>query len=75
MERLYRRREAASMLGISLTSLDTAKNSGAITFIQYVPNGSIFFTEDAMQEYIARHTHQARPGEQKVTYRKRWSDR
>ena len=75
MERLYTRREAASMLGISLTSLDTAKNSGAITFIQYVPNGGVFFTEEAMQEYITRHTHQARSGERIVTYRKRWSNR
>ncbi len=75
MERLYTRKEAASMLGISLTSLDTAKNTGAIAFIQYVPNGSVFFTEEAMQEYIARHTHQARPGEQRVTYRKPWNNR
>ena len=41
MEKLYTRREAASMLGISLTSLDTARNTGAIAFIQYVPNGSV----------------------------------
>lgn len=54
MEKLYTRREAASMLGISLTSLDTARNTGAIAFIQYVPNGSVFFTEEALQEYMLR---------------------
>lgn len=66
-------REAASMLGISLTSLDTARNTGAIAFIQYVPNGSVFFTEEALQEYIAKHTYQAKPEERRVTYRKPWA--
>lgn len=73
MEKLYTRKEAASLLGISLTSLDTARNTGAITFVQYVPNGSVFFTEEALQEYIARSTHQATPVEQRQTYRKPWS--
>ena len=73
MEKLYTRREAASMLGISLTSLDTARNTGAIAFIQYVPNGSVFFTEEALQEYIAKHTYQAKPEERRVTYRKPWA--
>ena len=52
MEKLYTRREAASMLGISLTSLDT---------------------EEALQEYIAKHTYQAKPEERRVTYRKPWA--
>lgn len=73
MEKMYTRREAASMLGISLTSLDTARNTGAIAFIQYVPNGSVFFAEDALQEYIAKHTYQAKPEERRVTYRKPWA--
>jgi hypothetical protein len=73
MEKLYTRREAASMLGISLTSLDTARSAGAISFIQYVPNGSVFFTEEAMQEYIAKSTHKAIPEERRVTYRKPWA--
>ena len=73
MEKLYTRREPASMLGISLTSLDTARNTGAIAFIQYVPNGSVFFTEEALQEYIAKHTYQAKPEERRVTYRKPWA--
>lgn len=70
MEKLYTRREAASMLGISLTSLDTARSSGAITFVQYVPNGSVFFTEEALLEYIAKHTVQAALEERRHTYRK-----
>lgn len=75
MEKLYTRREAASMLGISLTSLDTARSTGEITFIQYVRNGSVFFTEEALQEYIAKHTYQAHPEERRVTYRKPWANR
>lgn len=56
-----------------VTSLDTARNTGAIAFIQYVPNGSVFFTEEALQEYIAKHTYQAKPEERRVTYRKPWA--
>ena len=52
---------------------DTARNTGAIAFIQYVPNGSVFFTEEALQEYIAKHTYQAKPEERRVTYRKPWA--
>ena len=40
MEKLYSRKEAASMLGISLNALDLARAAGAITFVQYVPNGN-----------------------------------
>lgn len=61
MVKLYTRKEAASALGISMASLDAAKNAGMITFIQYVSNGSVFFTEEALQEYVAKHTHQAKP--------------
>lgn len=73
MEHLYSRKEAAAILGISLASLDAAKNSGAITFIQYVPNGCVFFTDEALQEYVARNTHKAIPEERRMTYRKPWS--
>ena len=70
MNKLYSRKEAAAMLGISLASLDIAKNTGAITFVQYVPNGCVFFTEEALLEYIARNTHKAHPVDQRKTYRK-----
>lgn len=75
MEKLYNRKEAASMLGISLTSLDTARNTGAIAFVQYVPNGSVFFTEEALREYIARSTHKAIPAKQRQTFRKPWGEK
>ncbi len=75
MEKLYTRREAASMLGISLNSLDLARLSGAITYIQYVPNGNVFFTEEALQEYVAKCTHQAVPEARKQTYRKPWTSK
>lgn len=70
MEKLYSRKETAKMLGIGLTTLDAARAAGLITFVQYIDNGSIHFTEDAIQEYIARSTHRAKPVEATPTYRK-----
>lgn len=71
MEKLYTRKEAAEILGISLTTLDAAKNSGLISYIQYVENGCVYYTETGIQEYIARSTHRAKPLENKTTYRKK----
>ena len=45
MEKLITRKEAAKLLGISLTTLDEARNSGLITYVQYVPNGGVSFTD------------------------------
>ena len=61
MEKLFTRKEAASVLGISLATLDAARNSGLITYVQYVENGCVFFTEAGLQEYVARSTHRAIP--------------
>lgn len=71
MEKLIRRKDAAKTLGISITTLDEARNSGTISYIQYVPNGSVYFTEVALQEYLARCTCRAHPSENiPNTYRK-----
>ncbi len=69
MEKLITRKEAAKILGISIATLDEARNSGLISFIQYVPNGCVYFTSAALQEYIAKSTHRAKPIEKKETYR------
>ena len=61
MEKLLTRKETAELLGISLTTLDLARNQGQIAFVQYVENGSVFFTESNIQEYIARSTHRTVP--------------
>jgi len=72
MEKLFTRKEAAGILGISLATLDVARNSGQITYVQYVENGCVFFTEASIQEFIARSTHRASPKrENMMTYRKR----
>jgi len=72
MEKMYTRKEAATMLGISLTTLDQARMTGQITYVQYVENGCVYFTEAAIQEYVARCTRRARPiPETQATYRKR----
>ena len=44
MEKLFTRKEAAELLGISITTLDAARNNGLIAYVQYVPNGCVFFT-------------------------------
>ncbi len=69
MDKLITRKEAAKILGISIATLDEARNSGLISFIQYVPNGCVYFTSAALQEYIAKSTHRAKPIEKKETYR------
>lgn len=74
MEKLYTRKEAASILGISLTTLDAARLDGLISYVQYVSNGCVYFTEMGLQEYIARSTHRAKPKENNPTYRKQRSN-
>ena len=69
MEKLFTRKEAAKLLGISLTTLDDARSSGLISYIQYVPNGCVYFTDAALQEYIAKSTHRAKQMEKRTTYR------
>lgn len=71
MEKMITRKEAAKILGISLDRLDQARSSGMIAYVQYVENGSVYFTEDALQEYVARCTHPVRVSEVQTTYRKR----
>ena len=71
MEKLYSQKEAAKHLGIGLTTLDAARAEGKLSYIQYTENGSVLFTEDALQEFIARHTHRARPKTEKILGRNR----
>ena len=70
MDKLITRKEAAKILGIILTTLDTARTEGLVSYIQYVENGCVYFTENGLQEYIARSTHRARRKENKGAYRK-----
>ena len=57
MNKLISRKEAAKILGISLATLDAARNNGLISYVQYVENGCVYFTEAGLQEYIAKSTH------------------
>lgn len=70
MDKMYSRKDAAHLLGISLTTLDAARTSGLIAYVQYVDNGCVYFTEAGIQEYIARCTHRAKPRETNATYRR-----
>ena len=52
MDKLITRKEAASILGISVKTLDAARTDGLISYVQYVENGCVYFTEVGIQEYI-----------------------
>ena len=56
MEKLITRKEAAEILGISIATLDAARNNGLISYVQYVQNGCVYFTAAGLQEYIAKST-------------------
>ena len=43
MEKLITRKEAAIILGISIATLDAARNNGLISYVQYVQNGCVYF--------------------------------
>lgn len=60
MNKMYSRKETAAMLGISVSTLDNARNAGEISYVQFVPGGCVFFTDDGLNEYIASCTHRAR---------------
>ena len=71
MEKLITRKEAAQILGISIATLDAARSNGQIAYVQYVPNGCVFFTNSGIQEFVAKCTHRANPEERiATTYRK-----
>ena len=54
MEKLISRKEAAKILGISIATLDAARSSGLISYVQYVQNGCVYFTDAGLQEYIVQ---------------------
>lgn len=61
MSKLLTRKQAAEMLGISLNTLDAERTSGRLAYIQRKPGGKVWIREEALEEYLARGTHQARP--------------
>lgn len=61
MERMITRKDAAAYLGISIATLDATRLNGQISYVQYVPNGCIYFTTTSLQEFIAKCTHRAKP--------------
>jgi hypothetical protein len=61
VDALIKRKDAAKILGISLAKLDYERLDGKIAYVQYVENGCVYFTEQALKEYIARCTHRAKP--------------
>lgn len=72
MEALMTREQAAQQLGISTDTLDRLRKAGKISFVQHVTGGKVWFSEQALAEFLARCTHPARPeAPTQGTYRKR----
>ena len=72
MQSLLTRKDAAQRLGISEVTVDRLRKAGKLAYIQHIPNGKVWFTEDALEEYLARATHPAKPPVTvRDTYRKR----
>ena len=72
MEALMTREQAAQQLGISTDTLDRLRKAGKIAFVQHVTGGKVWFSEQALAEFLARCTHPARPeAPTQGTYRKR----
>lgn len=74
MVTLLSRKDAAKKLGVTVATLDAARSAGRLAYIQHKPGGKVWITEDAINDFLARSTHQARP-EGRVatngTYRRR----
>lgn len=70
---LLTRKQAAEMLGMSLPTLDAERSSGRLAYIQRKPGSKVWITEEAIAEYLARATHQARPEIRmpRVSYKRR----
>jgi len=70
---LFSRQQAAERLGMSVWTLDAERRCGKLAFIQRKPNGKVLVPEEAINEYLARATHPARPEitEVRDTFRKK----
>ncbi|MDY4964156.1 MAG: DNA-binding protein [Ruminococcus callidus] len=72
MRELISRKDAARMLGISVKTLDKARIDGLIAYVQFTDNGCVFFTETALEEYVAKNTHRSKIVDgPKETFRKK----
>lgn len=56
---LLTRKQAAALLGISVSTLDNERFSGNLEYIQRKENGKVWITEEAIKDYIARGIHTA----------------
>ena len=64
---LLTRREVAERLGVSVNTLDMKRSAGHLAYIQRKPGGKVWITEDALAEYLARATHQARAASRRAS--------
>lgn len=69
---LLTRGEAAERMGISAVTVDRLRKAGKLAYVQHVPNGKVWITEDAIAEYVAMATHPVQMVRPAITtYRKR----
>jgi len=72
MSKLLTRQQAAERLGVSVATIDLERVAGRLAYIQRKPNGRVWISEGAIEEYLERGLHEAKPEIRIVdTYRKR----
>ena len=72
MSKWLTRKEAAHQMGISEITMDRLRKAGKLAYVQHVPGGKVWVSEDAIAECIARGTHAAKHQREVTwTYRKR----
>jgi len=65
------RKEAAQYLGISLSTLDRAREDRKIAFIQYTPGGAVLFEEKDVADYMERYRQAADRSDRLYTFRRK----
>ncbi len=61
LKKLLTRKEAATLLRVSLPTLDAERSTGHLAYIQRKPGGKVWITEEAIAEHLARATHPVKP--------------
>lgn len=62
-ENLLTRQQAAKLLGISLTTLDSERRCGNLAYVQFKKHSKVWITKSAISDYLARGVHKAGNGQ------------
>ena len=63
IEDLLTRQQAADLLGICLTTLDSERCCGNLAYVQFKKHGKVWISKSAISDYLARGKHEAGNGQ------------